>query len=67
MALGLGSLISFACMLMASQVGEPGALRLHATELLLMLGAAVVLVMERPARNPAAALATLPEAQLASH
>jgi hypothetical protein len=50
-ALGIGSLISFACMAMASQVGETGALRIHATELLLMLGAAIVLVMEgRPQR-----------------
>ena len=40
-AIGLGSLISFACMLMASQVGEPAALRLHATELMMMLGTAV--------------------------
>ena len=51
MALFIGSLISFACMLMASQVGETGALRLHATELMLMLGAAVVLVLERPAQK----------------
>jgi hypothetical protein len=51
MALFIGSLISFACMLMASQVGEAGALRLHATELMLMLGAAVVLVLERPAQK----------------
>lgn len=47
-ALGIGSLISFACMVMASKVGETGALRLHATELLLMLGTAIVLVFERP-------------------
>jgi hypothetical protein len=53
-ALGIGSLISFACMLMASQVGEAGALRLHATELLMMLGTAVVLVLERPVQKPAA-------------
>lgn len=54
MALGIGSLISFACMVMASTVGETGALRLHATELLTMLGAAVVLVMERPVQKVAA-------------
>jgi hypothetical protein len=52
--LGLGSLISFALMLMASRVGEVEALRLHATELLMMLGTAIVLVVERPARVPAA-------------
>src|SRR5690349_18597968 len=52
MALGIGSLISFACMAMASQVGETGALRLHATELMLMLGAAIVLVFDRPIQKP---------------
>jgi hypothetical protein len=49
MALAIGSLISFASMVMASQVGESAALRLHATELLLLLGTAIVLVIERPA------------------
>ena len=49
-ALTIGSAISFALMLMASAVGETQALRLHATELLLMLGTATVLVVERPAR-----------------
>ena len=48
-ALGAGSLISFACMLMASKVGETAAMRLHATELLLLLGTAIVLLVERPA------------------
>ena len=48
-ALGIGSLISFASMLMASQVGETAALRLHATEFLLLLGTAIVLLVERPA------------------
>ena len=50
MALAIGSVISFASMAMASQVGETAALRLHATELLLLLGAAIVLVVERPAQ-----------------
>lgn len=50
-ALAIGSLLSFSCMVMASQVGESGALRLHATELLLMLGAAIVLVFQRPAQK----------------
>jgi hypothetical protein len=36
-------------MLMASQVGETAALKLHATELLLLLGTAIVLLAERPA------------------
>ena len=50
MALAIGSVISFASMAMASQVGEPAALRLHATELLMLLGTAVVLLIERPAQ-----------------
>lgn len=50
-ALGIGSLISFGCMVMASQVGEAGALRLHATELLMMLGTAIVLVFDKPAQK----------------
>jgi hypothetical protein len=47
MALAIGSLISFASMVMASQVGATAALKLHATELLMMLGTAVVLLVER--------------------
>jgi hypothetical protein len=47
-ALAIGSAISFASMVMASQVGEPEALRLHATELLMLLGTAIVLLVERP-------------------
>ncbi len=50
MALAIGSVISFASMAMASQVGETAALRLHATELLMLLGAAIVLVVEPPAQ-----------------
>jgi hypothetical protein len=48
LALAIGSMISFASMVMASQVGEAEALRLHATELLMLLGTAVVLLVERP-------------------
>ena len=51
MALGIGSLISFAAMLMASEVGEVAARQLHATELLMMLGTAIVLLVERPAKQ----------------
>jgi hypothetical protein len=40
-------------MLMASQVGEAEALRLHATELLLMLGTAIVMVFDGPAQPQA--------------
>jgi hypothetical protein len=50
-ALAIGSVISFAGMVMASQVGEPGALRLHATELLMLVGTAIVLLVE-PAVSP---------------
>ncbi|TMJ47963.1 MAG: hypothetical protein E6G85_26200 [Alphaproteobacteria bacterium] len=53
-ALGFGSLISFVLMVMASRAGETAALRLHATELLLLLGTAVVLLVERPAKSQAA-------------
>ena len=49
-ALAIGSVISFASMWMASQVGETAALRLHATEVLMLLGTAVVLLVERPAQ-----------------
>lgn len=47
-ALAIGSVISFAAMLMASQAGETVALRLHATELMLLLGSAILLVVEGP-------------------
>ena len=53
MALAIGSVISFVSMIMASQVGEPEAMRLHATELLMLLGTAIVLLVERPVRPPA--------------
>ncbi|MBB4368741.1 hypothetical protein GGD63_001520 [Bradyrhizobium sp. cir1] len=59
-ALVIGSLISFASMVMASKVGEMAALRLHATELLLLLGAAIVLVIERPEAPPKAVEAAAP-------
>jgi hypothetical protein len=52
MALAIGSLISFASMVMASQVGEIAALKLHATELLMLLGTAIVLLFERPVQPP---------------
>jgi hypothetical protein len=46
MALVLGSVLSFLSMLAASVVGEAEALRLHATELLMMLGIGIVLLVE---------------------
>lgn len=52
-ALGLGSVMSFAGVVMASQVGEAAALRLHAAELLMLLGTAIVMLVERPAPSPA--------------
>jgi hypothetical protein len=55
-ALGIGGVISFASMIMASQVGEIEALRLHASELLVMLGTAVVMVFDRPAQPQVAAV-----------
>ena len=65
-ALLIGCLMSFASMVMASKVGEMAALRMHATELLLLLGGAIVLLIERPARPRAEAAAplALEEAQL---
>lgn len=48
MALLIGSAISFAGMVMASLVGETAALRLHAAELLMMLGTVIVMMVERP-------------------
>ncbi|SIO43648.1 hypothetical protein SAMN05443247_05348 [Bradyrhizobium erythrophlei] len=52
-ALAIGSVISFASMVLASQVGETEALRLHATELLMLLGTAIVLLVESPAKPQA--------------
>jgi hypothetical protein len=60
-ALGIGSLICFASMLMASKVGEVEAMRLHATELLMLLGTTIVLVVERPAEVGAGEVATKAE------
>jgi len=58
MALAIGSVISFASMVMASTVGETAALRLHATELLMLLGTAIVLLVERPISPPTEASTT---------
>ena len=56
LGLGIGSLLSFASMAMASQVGEIAAMRLHAAELLLMLGGVIVMAVD-PLRNSAPAFA----------
>ena len=53
MALAIGSVISFASMLMASQAGEAAALRMHAAVLLMMLGTVIVMLVERPAARRA--------------
>ena len=66
-ALGIGSLICFAMMLMASLVHEGEAMRLHATELLMLLGTTIVLVVEGPAKpqtEERAEALTLGETQL---
>jgi hypothetical protein len=49
-ALTIGSVMSFAGVLLASKVGEIEALRLHTTELLMMLGTAIVMLFEAPAQ-----------------
>ena len=61
-ALGIGSIMSFAGLLMAYHVGETAALRFHATELMLLLGTAIVLLVEHPER-PAASTVS-PESAL---
>jgi hypothetical protein len=72
MALAIGSVISFASMVMASKVGETAALRLHATELLMLLGTAIVLLVERSAlpqtdRHGAADDLALQQPEFAQH
>ncbi len=56
-ATGVGCVISFISMVFAAQVGEHAALRLHATELLLLLGPAILMLVEQPlhAATPATA------------
>jgi len=49
MALLIGSVMNFAGVLLAAQAGEMAALRLHAAELLMMLGTVIVMMIERPA------------------
>jgi hypothetical protein len=71
-ALAIGSAISFASMLLASQVGETGALKLHATELLMLLGTAILLLVEPPVepqtdRSASADDLSLQQPQLLKH
>jgi hypothetical protein len=63
-ALAIGSLISFGGMVMASQVGENEAVRLHATELLMRRGTGILLLIEAPIRAQNAASSTASEAAL---
>ena len=51
MALEIGVVLSFAGVLMASLAGETAALRMHAAELLLMLGTAIVMLVEPPVQR----------------
>jgi hypothetical protein len=48
MALEIGVVISFAGVLAASLAGETAAVRMHAAELLMMLGTAIVMLVEPP-------------------
>lgn len=50
-ALGLGCVISFASMIFAAQVGEAAALQLHATELMLLLSTAILMLVDQPPAN----------------
>ena len=61
MALMIGSIVSFGGMVLASKVGEVPALRLHATELLLLLGTAIVMCVEpAPKAEPQASSQAAP-------
>jgi hypothetical protein len=56
-ALTIGSVISFGSMILASRVGEIEALRLHASELLVMIGTGIVMLFEHPAQPQTQAVA----------
>ncbi|QOZ33449.1 hypothetical protein [Bradyrhizobium sp. CCBAU 53421] len=63
-ALCLGSVLSFASMMMASRVGEIEALRMHAAELLMLLGTAIVMLFETaPKRAAESSAAKAPAAE----
>jgi len=61
LALALGSVVSFTSMVLAAKVGEANALRLHATELLLLLSVAIVMVVETGRRVRSSAATPAPE------
>lgn len=50
-ALGLGCVISFASMMFAVEVNEAEALQLHATELMLLLSTAILMLVDQPVAN----------------
>ncbi|MEO6945464.1 MAG: hypothetical protein ABI146_00570 [Nitrobacter sp.] len=64
MALGIGSFITFGNMVMASWVGEVAATRLHATELLLLLGTAILMAVEPPFQREVPARQWPPEPEI---
>lgn len=63
-ALGVGAFISMAGLIAASKVGELAALRLHASESLLLIGAAILLIIDT---DPAAERKTETAPSLESH
>jgi hypothetical protein len=71
-ALTLGCLISFVSLILASKVGEVEALRLHATEFFMMLGTAMIMLIERPSEPLVRSIAatsdlSVEQAQLSNH
>ena len=69
-ALGIGGVMSFAMMLAASYVHEPEAVRLHATEFLMLLGTCIIMLVEPPAKEATAeqgAALPLQQAQLVNN
>jgi predicted acyltransferase len=63
-ALGVGAFISMASLIAASKVGELAALRLHASESLLLIGAAILLIVDT---DPAAERKTESVESVAPH
>ncbi|MGJ4908083.1 hypothetical protein ACQR1H_02320 [Bradyrhizobium sp. HKCCYLRH2015] len=64
--LGFGSMLAFFSMIMAAKVGEPQALRLHATELLMLLGTAIVMLVEKPSTQASPSSASAPPKMMES-
>jgi len=65
-ALTLGSVVSFISMLVAARVGEIASLRLHASELLLMVSIGIVMLIETapPAAKSAPVVEGVPSGEL---